>query len=108
MRISSLQMFNVARNSMAGANKEIMRTQEQMSEGKRVLTPSDDPVAATKILQLTDELANIDQYLKNIDIGKNNLNMEEGDSRRCGECNSAHTGNRCGSREHRRADGQGI
>lgn len=77
MRISSLQMFNVARNSMAGANKEIMRTQEQMSEGKRVLTPSDDPVAATKILQLTDELANIDQYLKNIDIGKNNLNMEE-------------------------------
>jgi len=77
MRISSLQMFNIARNSMANSNKDIMRTQQEMSEGKRILTPADDPVASTKILQLTDELANIDQYLKNLDIAENNLNLEE-------------------------------
>jgi flagellar hook-associated protein 3 FlgL len=77
MRISSLQMFNVARNSMAEANRDIMRTQEEMSAGKRILTPADDPVASTKILQLTDELANIDQYLKNLDIAENNLTLEE-------------------------------
>ncbi len=77
MRISSLQMFNVARNSMANTNKDIMRTQEEMSAGKRILTPADDPVASTKILQLTDELANIDQYLKNLDVAENNLNLEE-------------------------------
>lgn len=77
MRVSSLQIFNIARTSMAEANKEMMKTQEQMSTNKRVLTPADDPVAYTKILQLTDELGNIDQYLKNIDIAENNLNMEE-------------------------------
>lgn len=77
MRVSSQQLFNIARNSMAGANREIIKTQEQMSEGKRVLTASDDPVAATKITQLTDELANIDQYLKNIKIAENNLTLEE-------------------------------
>lgn len=77
MRISSLQMFNVARNSMANTNKDIMRTQEEMSAGKRILTPADDPVASTKILQLTDELANIDQYLKNLDVAENNLSLEE-------------------------------
>lgn len=77
MRVSSLQIFNVARTSMAEANQEIIKTQEQMSTQKRVLSPADDPVASTKILQLTDELANIDQYLKNIDIAKNSLTMEE-------------------------------
>lgn len=76
MRISSLQIFNVARLSMAGANREIVRTQEQMSEGKRVLSAADDPIASTKILQLQDELASIDQYLKNINVAENNLNLE--------------------------------
>lgn len=77
MRISSLQIFNIARDSMARVNEDMVKTQEQMSTGKRVLTPADDPVASTKILQLTDELASIDQYLKNIDIAENNLNLEE-------------------------------
>lgn len=77
MRISSLQIFNVARDSMGNVNKEMVKTQEQMSTGVRVLTPADDPVASTKILQLTDELSNIDQYLKNIDIAENNLTLEE-------------------------------
>jgi flagellar hook-associated protein 3 FlgL len=77
MRISSLHIFNVARNGMADVNKELVRTQEQLSSGLRVLSPSDDPVASTKILQINDELASIDQYLKNIDIAKNNLTLEE-------------------------------
>jgi flagellar hook-associated protein 3 FlgL len=77
MRISSLQIFDIARNSMAKVNEGVVQTQEQMSTGKRVLTPADDPVASTKILQLTDELSNIGQYLKNIDIAENNIGLEE-------------------------------
>lgn len=77
MRISSLHIFETARKSMANANEDIVKTQEQMSTGKRVLTPADDPVASTKILQLTDELSSVDQYLKNIDIAENNLSLEE-------------------------------
>lgn len=77
MRISSLQIFDIARRSMADASQEMTKTQEQLSTGKRVLTPADDPVAATKILQLTDELSSIDQYLKNIDIAETNLSLEE-------------------------------
>ena len=77
MRISSLQIFNIANNGMADANKAIVKTQEQLSTGRRVLNPSDDPVAATKIMQLTEELANIEQYQKNIDIATNNLVAQE-------------------------------
>ncbi len=77
MRISSLQIFNIANQSMADVNREMVKTQQQMSTGKRVLTPADDPVAATKILAITDELAAVDQYKKNIDIAENNLSLEE-------------------------------
>lgn len=77
MRISSMQIFNIANKSMADANQAIVKTQEQIASGKRVLTPADDPVAATKIMQLTDELAALDQYNKNIDVAQNNLVLEE-------------------------------
>ncbi len=77
MRISSLQIFNIANKGMADANQSLIKTQEQLSSGVRVLTPSDDPVASTKIMQLTNDIANISQYRKNIDIAENNLVLEE-------------------------------
>lgn len=77
MRISSLQIFNIANKGMADANQSMIKTQEQLSSGVRVLNPSDDPVASTKIMQLSNDLANIKQYRKNIDIAENNLVLEE-------------------------------
>ena len=77
MRISSLQVFNIADKNMARVNQEVIKTQEQMSTGKRVLSPADDPVAATKIMQITQDLSVVDQYKKNIDIATNNLTLEE-------------------------------
>lgn len=77
MRISSLQVFNIADKNMARVNQEVIETQEKMSTGKRVLTPADDPVAATKIMQITHSLAITAQYQKNIDIAENNLTLEE-------------------------------
>ncbi len=77
MRVSSSQMFDIARKGMADANQALNKTQEQISSGRRVLSPADDPVAATKILQLTDQLNVIGQYNKNIDIAESNLALEE-------------------------------
>ncbi len=77
MRISSNQIFNIANNSIADANTAISKTQEQMSTGRRVLTPSDDPVASTKILSITKDLADIQQFRRNIDAAQNNLVLEE-------------------------------
>ena len=77
MRISTLQIFNIANNSMADANNALVKAQEQIATGRRVLTPSDDPVAATKILSLNNELAVIGQYENNIDIARTNLVQEE-------------------------------
>ncbi len=70
-------MFNLATNSISSANQALTKTQEQLSTGQRVNRPSDDPVAATKIMSLSSELATITQYQKNIDIANNNLVLEE-------------------------------
>lgn len=77
MRISSLQVFNIADKNMARINKQVIETQEQMSTGRRVLSPADDPVAATKIMQITQDLEVTAQYKKNIDIAQNYLSLEE-------------------------------
>ena len=77
MRISTSQIYSIANSTMSDAQVAINKTQEQISSGKRVLTPADDPVAATSILSVTQELSRTTQYKKNIDIANNNLGLED-------------------------------
>ena len=77
MRIATGHIYNIANNSMADANQAIIKTQQQISTGKRIQTPSDDPVASTKILSLNNELESITQYNNNINTARNNLVIEE-------------------------------
>ena len=77
MRISTIHIFNLANKSMAEANQAINKTQEQISTGKRVLSAADDPVAASRIQQLNNNLASLEQYNKNITLAENNLGIEE-------------------------------
>lgn len=49
MRISSNQMFTRGLNNMLKQQADTLRIQQQLSSGKRVLSPSDDPIAAAKI-----------------------------------------------------------
>jgi flagellar hook-associated protein 3 FlgL len=77
MRVSTLSIYNLANSSMGDANKALVRTQEQISTGKRILTAADDPVAATRIQQLNRNIASIDQFSRNIAVAENNLALEE-------------------------------
>lgn len=77
MRISTQQLYSIANIGMSDAQRAIMKTEEQIATGKRVLHPSDDPVATTRILQLKEGLARSTQYQKNIDIAENTLELEE-------------------------------
>jgi len=78
MRISSLEIFNIANNSMQKSNADLVKTQQQLSTGQRVIRPSDDPVATIQILELTNELSRLEQYDKNINIAANSLEQQEG------------------------------
>lgn len=77
MRISTNEIFNVANRGIGDANVAMVKTQQQLSTGLRVLTPADDPVAATKIMQLNESLGRISQFNKNINTAENDLQLEE-------------------------------
>ncbi len=77
MRISTLHIFNIANNSMANAKEALAKTNEQILNRKKIISAADDPVAATRIQLLSDNLASIDQYNKNIAMAENNLTVEE-------------------------------
>jgi len=77
MRVSSSQIFNIANTGMRDAQSAINKTSEQLSTGRRVISPADDPVAAVSILRLNEELGRLDQFDKNIDLAQNNLDLEE-------------------------------
>jgi flagellar hook-associated protein 3 FlgL len=77
MRVSTSQIYSIANIGMRDAQVAVDKTNQQISSGKRVLSPADDPVAATAILMLNQELARTSQFSKNIDTANNNLTLED-------------------------------
>lgn len=77
MRVSTSQIYNIANIGMRDAQVAVDKTNQQITSGKRVLSPADDPVAATAILMLNQELARTTQFTKNIDTADNNLSLED-------------------------------
>ncbi|ANG61730.1 flagellar hook-associated protein 3 [Marinobacterium aestuarii] len=77
MRISTQQVFLNNVDNLSRANSALIKTQEQIATGKRVLQPSDDPLAASQIIKLEQELARTDQFQSNIDVSNRRLSFEE-------------------------------
>ncbi|NWO06237.1 MAG: flagellar hook-associated protein FlgL [Alteromonadaceae bacterium] len=77
IRISSQQIFNGGINRLQGINSNLVDTQQQISTGKKVNKPSDDPVAAARILKLDQELRQNDSYTRNATLADNRLKQEE-------------------------------
>lgn len=77
MRISSLQAFNNGVSGLQRNYADVTRTQEQISSGKRILTPADDPVASVRLLQLDQQQALLAQYKDNLTAAQNSLTQEE-------------------------------
>lgn len=65
MRISTLNFYQQGIASIESAQAQVAQTQEQISSGKMVNVPSDNPVAATEILQASDSQSINTQYAAN-------------------------------------------
>ncbi|MCK7548246.1 flagellar hook-associated protein FlgL [Marinobacter koreensis] len=76
-RISSQQVFSGGINRLQDLNTTLNKTQQQISTGKKVNQPSDDPVAAARILKLDQEVKRIETYQRNADLADNRLQQEE-------------------------------
>ncbi|MBS0288367.1 MAG: flagellar hook-associated protein FlgL [Proteobacteria bacterium] len=77
MRVSTLDFFQKVISNFTSQRNIINDTQAQISSGKRILTPADDPIGAMNSLNYHFENSKIDQFLKNVDVAQSTLEYED-------------------------------
>lgn len=77
MRISTNQIYDQNLRSIMQNQSSLAKTQEQLSTGKRLTSPSDDPVGAAKVLRITEELDALTQFQRNNDLVTGGLEQQE-------------------------------
>lgn len=77
-RISTSQMQREAINSMLKQHATLSRTQQQVASGKKIFKPSEDPVAASRIVNLKDTLSSINQHQDNVNAARARITLSEG------------------------------
>jgi flagellar hook-associated protein 3 FlgL len=65
MRISSYLMANRSLDNMEAAYDRVQTAQQQLSTGKTINQPSDDPVGSNRALNLQNTMDKLDQYVSN-------------------------------------------
>ena len=73
MRISTAQIYDRGVDNIERQQSELSRNQERIASGKRIQTPSDDPVGAAQTVTLTQSKDRLAQYGANIDAAKDAL-----------------------------------
>ena len=77
MRVSNDTLRSAFMAALDGARRRVIDTQEKVSTGLRVNSPSDDPVAAARVAHLDASLSRLDQYHANAIFARNQLGLEE-------------------------------
>jgi flagellar hook-associated protein 3 FlgL len=77
-RISTSLAQQLGINSILLQQKQVNQTQQQISLGKRILTPSDDPAGSVQILDLNQSISRIEQFQSNINYAENRLSLSDG------------------------------
>ncbi len=78
MRISTQTLFDNGAARIAEAQAALYKTQQQVSADRRILTPSDDPVAAARALDVTQSQSLNTQYGTNRGYAKDSLSAVDG------------------------------
>ena len=65
MRISTSMIYNVNVANINRQQSSVLHTQQQLSTGRRVVSPSDDPVAAARALEVSQSIARVELQTKN-------------------------------------------
>lgn len=77
MRISTQTFYQRSTNSILDRQAKTSQLNVHLSESKRVLQASDDPVAAASIQRLKQSVSVNTQYLKNIEVADSSNSLEE-------------------------------
>ncbi|MGI9951230.1 flagellar hook-associated protein FlgL [Moorellaceae bacterium AZ2] len=77
MRVTNRMLINNVLTNINNNLQNMSKTQKQMSSGKRVSRPSDDPIVVARVLSFKTALAQQDQYDKNMADARGWLDASE-------------------------------
>lgn len=77
MRVADKNNHMQVQKSLGGTRQRMAKLQEQAATMKRINKPSDDPVAATRVLESKTSLQAYEQYLRNSEQAKRFLDFSE-------------------------------
>lgn len=77
MRISSAQLHEASVRAMTTQQASLVKVAQQVAEGRRVLTPADDPIASSREVALDASLRSSEQMQKNQADVKGQLEQAE-------------------------------
>jgi len=77
MRLSTSQIYNNGLNGILDQQSLLARLQQQLSSGKRLLSPADDPLAASLAVNLAQTQSMNDAYSENRNKAMQSLGMED-------------------------------
>jgi flagellar hook-associated protein 3 FlgL len=78
MRISTNMIYEAGVARMNEQQSALLKTQQQISANRRILTPADDPIASARALDLAQGKSVNEQYATNRQNAKDALAQEEG------------------------------
>jgi len=77
LRISTQTIYNVGVNQITSLQTAMSRTQNQLATGRKILAASDDPIAASRALEVSQSKDVNTQQATNRDNAKSDLSQEE-------------------------------
>lgn len=77
MRVTTNLIFNQNLRAINSSQGNLSDIQTQLASGKKLLRPSDDPVGASQVIRLTEEIDKITQFQRNNDLVTNALELQE-------------------------------
>lgn len=77
MRVSTYGSYLNGLQAMQRLQQAVDFTQQQISSGRRIQNPSDDPIGASRAIELREALSRLEQFGRNATIAEYRLNQEE-------------------------------
>ncbi len=77
MRVSTQGSFLNSLSAIQRLQVAVDQTQRQIASGRRILTPSDDPIASARSIELRESVGRLEQFDRNAGIATNRLAQQE-------------------------------
>ena len=78
MRIGTLHMFRQGVSSIIDQQTRLLKTQNQLAVGKRIVNPADDPTGSAQLIGLSETAKTTAQFQRNILAVRTRLELQDG------------------------------